>query len=198
MNLRFPTAFHSLRFKLIFGLLLMVIPLVAFMIYNNLYAIGVVRNQVAQSNKNLISLYMKQIDRNLDEVDKYLYTIAAQETGLLVLESPREENSDQYSFTKIQLNNKALKDLPNNKPMEMFFVYSAPNRDLLTVMGNGSTWMNRKPSRTALCRSFKTKRRMRKATPRSGSSVRWGNAITLPALSNTGISISAHGSMPTS
>ncbi|MCY9668175.1 hypothetical protein M5X11_25175 [Paenibacillus alginolyticus] len=46
--------FKTLRFKLIFGLLIIVIPIVIFMIYNNLYAIKVVRNQVAQSNKNLI------------------------------------------------------------------------------------------------------------------------------------------------
>lgn len=135
MRIRIPSSSKSLRFKLIFGLFIIVIPLMAFMIYNNLYAIKVVRNQVAQSNKNLISLYMKQIDRNLEEVDKYLYTIAAQETALLVLERPRDENRDQYSFTKIQLNNKLLKDLPNNKPMDMFFIYSSTNQDLLTVMG---------------------------------------------------------------
>ncbi|TXK86185.1 sensor histidine kinase [Paenibacillus sp. N3.4] len=126
----------SLRFKLIFGLFSIVIPIVVFMIYNNLYAIKVVRNQVAQSNKNLISLYMGQIDRNLDEVDKYLFTIAAQETGLLVLDVPRDQNADRYSFAKIQLNNKLLKDLPNYKSMDMFFVYSETNHDLLTVMGN--------------------------------------------------------------
>ncbi|MGO4271982.1 two-component sensor histidine kinase, partial [Paenibacillus sp. TAF58] len=85
MQFRTLPLFKSLRFKLIFGLLIIVIPIVAFMIYNNLYAIKVVRNQVAQSNKNLISLYMGQIDRNLDEVDKYLFNFAAQDTGLLVL-----------------------------------------------------------------------------------------------------------------
>jgi two-component system sensor histidine kinase YesM len=131
--IRMQILFRSLRFKLIFGLFIIVIPLVAFMIYNNLYAVKVVRNQVAQSNKHLISLYMGQIDRNLEEVDKYLFNFAAQETELLVLELPREKISDSYSFAKIQLNNKLLKDLPNYKPMDMFYIYSPANHDLLTV-----------------------------------------------------------------
>uniref|UniRef100_UPI000FD8BD6D sensor histidine kinase n=2 Tax=Paenibacillus alginolyticus TaxID=59839 RepID=UPI000FD8BD6D len=86
--------------------------------------------------KNLISLYMGQIDRNLDEVDKYLFNFAAQDMGLLVLDAQRDQNADRYSFTKIQLNNKLLKDLPNYKSMDMFFVYSEPNQDLLTVMSD--------------------------------------------------------------
>ncbi|WP_261302803.1 sensor histidine kinase [Paenibacillus andongensis] len=136
MQIRTLPLFKSLRFQLVVGLLIIVIPIVAFMIYNNLYAIKVVRNQVAQSNKNLISLYMGQIDRNLDEVDKYLFNFAAQDTGLLVLDALRDQNADRYSFTKIQLNNKLLKDLPSYKPMDMFFVYSEPNQDLLTVMSD--------------------------------------------------------------
>ncbi len=125
--------FKSLRFKLIFGLLVIIIPLVAFMIYLNLYAISVVHNQVAQSNKNLISLYMGQIDRNLEEVDNYLYNLEAQEISLPALELPRSINPDGYSYAKIQLNNKLIKDIPNNKPVDMFFVYSPANQDLLAV-----------------------------------------------------------------
>src|SRR4029453_4863434 len=123
---------RTLRFKLFFGFLLLVLPLVAFMIYNNLYAINVVRNQVAQSNKNMISLYMSQIDRNLEEVEKYLYTRGAVEAGLLVLELPREQNADRYAFEKIQLFRLMLKELSNYKTMDMFFIYSPPNNDLIT------------------------------------------------------------------
>jgi len=136
MNIRNRILFKTLRFKLIFGFFIIVVPVVAFMIYNNLYAIQVVRNQVAHSNKNLISLYIGQIDRNLEEVDKYLYSIASLETGLLVLEMPRELNPDRYSFERIQLYNKMRKDLPNYKSMDMFFIYSPVNQDLMIVSDN--------------------------------------------------------------
>ncbi|MDQ0891114.1 two-component system sensor histidine kinase YesM [Paenibacillus sp. V4I9] len=150
--------FKTLRFKLIFGLLIIVIPIVVFMIYNNLYAIQVVRNQVAQSNKNLISLYMGQIDRNLDEVDKYLFNFAAQDTGLLVLDAQRDQNADRYSFTKIQLNNKLLKDLPNYKSMDMFFVYSEPNQDLLTVMSDQVTYTRQEAVENSIKTIFQDQR----------------------------------------
>jgi two-component system sensor histidine kinase YesM len=156
MQIRNLPLFKSLRFKLIFGLFIIVIPLVAFMIYNNLYAIKVVRNQVAQSNKNLISLYMGQIDRNLEEVDKYLYNVAAQETSLLVLELPRDQHADQYSYAKIQLNNKLLKDLPNYKSMDMFFVYSEPNQDLLTVMNDQVTYNEQKTIESSIHQIFQS------------------------------------------
>lgn len=135
MRFRHPSFYRTLRFKLIFGFLLLVIPIFSFMIYNNLYAIKVVRNQVAQSNKNLIILYMGQIDRNLEEVEKYLYNIAATETGLLVLELPREQNADGYSFEKIQLRNQLSRELPNYKSMDLFFIYSPINDDLMSVFG---------------------------------------------------------------
>ncbi|OPH47936.1 hypothetical protein BC351_39190 [Paenibacillus ferrarius] len=150
--------FKSLRFKLIFGLLIIVIPIVAFMIYNNLYAIKVVRNQVAQSNKNLISLYMGQIDRNLDEVDKYLFNFAAQDTGLLVLDAQRDQNADRYSLAKIQLNNKLLKDLPSYKSMDMFFVYSEPNQDLLTVISDQVTYTRQEAVENSIMTIFQDQR----------------------------------------
>ncbi|MFD0717449.1 sensor histidine kinase [Paenibacillus sp. GCM10027626] len=128
--------FQTLRFKLMIGFMALVIPLVAFMIYNNMYAIQVVRNQVAQSNKNLISLYMGQIDRSLEEVEKYLYNIAALETGLLVLELPRNPQNDRYDFERIQLFNRLTKELPNYKSMDMFFVYSPANEDLMTALAS--------------------------------------------------------------
>lgn len=134
--LRNPILFKTLRFKLIFSFVIIVIPVIAFMIYNNLYAIQVVRSQVAQSNKNLISLYMGQIDRNLEEIDKYLFGIASLETGLLVLETARERNPDAYSFERIQLYNKLKRDLPNYKTIDMFFVYSPANKDLIIVAEN--------------------------------------------------------------
>ncbi|MHA7965993.1 sensor histidine kinase [Paenibacillus sp. CAU 1782] len=135
MRFRHPSFYRTLRFKLIFGFLLLVIPIFSFMIYNNLYAINVVRNGVAQSNKNLIILYMGQIDRNLEEAEKYLYNVAATETGLLVLELPREQNADSYSFEKIQLRNQLSSELPNYKSMDLFFIYSPKNDDLMSVFG---------------------------------------------------------------
>lgn len=63
---------HSIRVKMITGLFLVVLPLFGFLIYLNGYAIDVVRNQVAASSKDLLSLYRDQVDARLNEADNYL------------------------------------------------------------------------------------------------------------------------------
>jgi two-component system, sensor histidine kinase YesM len=125
----------TLRFKLLFGFLMMMLPLIAFLIYNNFYAIQVVRNQVAQSNKNLVSLYMGQIDRNLEEADMYLYNMAVRETDLLILDHPIEQNSQEYYRAKIRLFNKISNDISAFKMIDKFFIYSSMNDDLVATQG---------------------------------------------------------------
>jgi len=63
---------RSIRIKLMAGLLMIVIPLIGFIIYSNVYAIEVVRQQVANSSKDLLTLYRDQLDGRLNEVDNYL------------------------------------------------------------------------------------------------------------------------------
>jgi len=63
--------FHSLRSKMAAAITLIIVPLVAILLVSNFYSERVVRNQVTQSQMNLLSLYMGQIDRNLEEIDKY-------------------------------------------------------------------------------------------------------------------------------
>ncbi|RXZ76585.1 HAMP domain-containing protein [Paenibacillaceae bacterium] len=123
---------QSIRFKLIIGFLVFVIPLLSLLLFNNNYAIHVVRDQVANSNENLTTLYMDQIDRNLEEVDKYLRITAAFESDLLPLGIAEEEDRDQYNFAKINLFNKLEKDVANYKSIDLLFAYSAVNEDLIT------------------------------------------------------------------
>jgi len=123
---------QSIRFKLIVGLLVFVVPLLIFLIFNSYYAIGVVRAQVAKSNENLTTLYMDQIDRNLEEVDKYLRLTAAFESDLLPLSFLEDHNSDQYQFAKINLFNRMENDYVNYKFVDLLFVYSAVNDDIVT------------------------------------------------------------------
>lgn len=63
---------RSIRMKLMAGLLMIVIPLIGFIIYSNVYAIEVVRQQVANSSEDLLTLYRDQLDGRLSEVDNYL------------------------------------------------------------------------------------------------------------------------------
>lgn len=129
----------SIRFKLLVGFLLFVIPLQLLLIFDNYYAMRVVSEQVANSNRNLAALYMDQIDRNLEEVDKYLRTTVAFESDLIMLDVHKEVSSDDYYLAKINLFNKLERDINTYKEMDYLFVYSSANKELITNQPAGET-----------------------------------------------------------
>jgi len=135
--------FTSIRFKLIFSVLAFIVPLIIILFLSNNYAMKVVRNQVAQSNKNLVSLYMNQIDRNLEEADKYLYQQAAQNTDFLSLELSEASHGKQYYSAKIRLSNMINADISNYRTMDLFYIYSVRNSDLFTTTIPGSSFQDR-------------------------------------------------------
>ncbi|MGM0875816.1 MAG: hypothetical protein ACQEWV_13730 [Bacillota bacterium] len=125
--------FKSLQFKLIAGFLVITMPVIAFLIYNNFYSIHVVRNQIAQSNENMVALYMGQIDYGLGIVDDYLYSMAAKDLDLLNLELSEKGNNQKYYFSKIRLNEIIAEDVNDFKLIDGSFIYSANNQELITA-----------------------------------------------------------------
>ena len=132
--------FNSIRFKMIFIFMIFTIPLNAWLIINNNYAMQVVRNQVSQSNKNLVSLYMVLIDRTLEEADKYLYSMITLNTDLLNMELSQNNNNQQYYSAKIRLFNTMSKDINNYKSIDIFFAYSGTNEDLLITQNLSASY----------------------------------------------------------
>ncbi|QJD82838.1 sensor histidine kinase [Cohnella herbarum] len=130
---------HSLRFKLFAVITLIMAPLIALLIINNAYSIDVVRNQVAQSNKNMLSLYMNQIDRNLQEVDNYLFNLSETETDLLELNKRKSENETVYTLAKLRIFQDLLQDITYYPSIDSFFVYSEPNEELIMTQTFGDT-----------------------------------------------------------
>jgi two-component system, sensor histidine kinase YesM len=125
------TIIHSLRFKLFMGMFIIIVPLVLILFVNNYYAIEVVRNQVAQSNKNLLNLYMKEIDRNLMDVDKYLSNLSQQNMDLLELDYEEQDRPYFYTMSKIRLYNQISQDIGFYKSVDLFFIYSSVNKELI-------------------------------------------------------------------
>ncbi|WP_244209051.1 sensor histidine kinase [Paenibacillus ferrarius] len=143
--------FNSLRFKLITGLMLIMLPIVIFLIFSNFYSIQVVRNQVSQTNSNMISLYMGLIDRSLRDIDNYLLKYASEETGLYILDRSPLIDIDLYQMERIW----QFKQLVNNatyyKGLDYFFVYSPANQDLVFAPNQtGSANFDNQPIKDAI------------------------------------------------
>jgi two-component system, sensor histidine kinase YesM len=117
----FHISMNSIRVKLVVAVMVVTIPLIALLFYNNFYSIRVVRDEVAISNKNMMSLYMGQIDNQLEEVNKYVTSLLSSNMDLQIMEDP--QTADDYMLAKIHLYDKLSADVLLYKT-DSFFVYS--------------------------------------------------------------------------
>jgi two-component system sensor histidine kinase YesM len=130
MNRRFrQTFFTSIRFKLAAGVAIFLMPFLLLLIYNDFYAINVVRKQVAASNHNVVALYLKQIDSSLNEMDHYLANLTGTDTDLSILETA--EGETETALATVRLKNKISKDILLNKSIDTVFIYSMPKRSFI-------------------------------------------------------------------
>ncbi|WP_337102124.1 sensor histidine kinase [Paenibacillus sp. YIM B09110] len=121
---------HSLRNKLILSVSIMTLPIVGMLIYNNFYSIQVVREQVAVSYNDAMSLYMNQIDRELNDADAYINTIAL---GSDLLSMSRAANNDDYYIAKVFMFNSLSNDIGLYRSVNSFFVYHKQRQDYMDI-----------------------------------------------------------------
>jgi two-component system sensor histidine kinase YesM len=124
----------SLRVKLIVSVLIMTVPLVGMLLYNNYYAIHVVRGQVADSYKNMLNLYTNQSDSQLDDIGSYMSTVAGSGYDLLSLSQAATDG--EYYSAKIYLFNKLSNDINLYDPISSFFVYTDHRQDYINISKN--------------------------------------------------------------
>lgn len=131
----------SLRFKLTVSVFIMTLPLVGMLLYNNFYAIKVVREQVADSYKNTLMLHMNQIDSDLNDIDSYLHTLSGKGYDLISLKLA--ENDDQYYMSKAYIFNKLSMDVALYQMLGAFFVYVEERSDYMDVYSSQVSYMER-------------------------------------------------------
>jgi len=121
---------QSLRFKIVCGFLLMVAPMVFFLIYNNLYASNVVRDQMTLHYNNLIAQQVRNNDAILQETMRYLYRKDSDaDIKSLQALSLSLDDSD-YTMAKVELYNRFLLDIGYYNKVDTFFVYSRKDDDM--------------------------------------------------------------------
>jgi Predicted signal transduction protein with a C-terminal ATPase domain len=127
----------SLRAKLFLGLLVTTVPLIVVLLVNNFYSVQVVRNQVVKSNSNMLRLYLDQIDRNLQDVDNYLIDMAMTNLDLLDFDTPIKQDESRYLKAKIRLFQTINNAAGNYKSIDLLFLYSEKNKDLVMTQEFG-------------------------------------------------------------
>lgn len=121
---------QSLRFKIVFGFLLMIAPIVLFLIYSNVYATNVVRDQITHHYNNLTAQQVKNNDAILRETMRYLY-LKQFDQDIQTLESLSLAIDDtEYTMAKMELNQRFLRDIGYYNKVDTFFVYSRKDDDM--------------------------------------------------------------------
>ena len=120
----------TMRSRLILGFGLVIIPLVILLLWNNLYATKVVHSQVAQSNRNMLTMYMNDIDQVLGEIENYLYKAAEQDQSLISL-SQYDQDSWEYYLSTTQTSNDLDLNINYYDAADVLFAYSTIYEELL-------------------------------------------------------------------
>lgn len=133
---------RSMRFRLMIGFVMIIVPLVLFLYYNNDYAMNVVRKQVSQSEFKQLSNQIDRIDNMLVDLKHYMLKIVV---GDFVGDYTHPdlyslgiypEDSGEYFFAKQRIMNQFKTDIGTFKGIHTLFVYSQDKRELIVMHGD--------------------------------------------------------------
>lgn len=128
---------HSVRFRTVFGFFLIVAPLVIFMIYTNLYATRIVREQISLHYNNLMSVQVKANDEILGSTRNFLVQLGTiNDSDILALKTLPAESPD-FTLAKLRLYNRILLDMSYYKMVDTFFIYSTKDNSPVFATQNG-------------------------------------------------------------
>lgn len=159
---------NSLRIKLTLGVLIMTLPLIGMLFYNNFYAIEVVREQVAQSYKNTLTHSMNQIDNDLNNIDAYMNTIGGTSSAYLSTLNLAESDDDEYYMDKANLFNKLVNDYTLFHSLDSFFVYVEQRDEYMAVHSNSLSY-----DELDLIQLYVTDLIHRSPIPKGTNTIRW-------------------------
>ncbi|MCM3725796.1 histidine kinase [Neobacillus cucumis] len=138
---------NSLLFKLFLSVFLIIGPLIVVHIVNNYYAVEVIRSQVAQSNKNMLNIYMDQIDKGLDGAGKYIFQMTQNNTDLYYLQYNDALDPNEYEEAKIRLFNTITNQSYLYTSIDSIFIYSEAYKDLLFTQNSSDNYFERYEAR---------------------------------------------------
>ncbi|MFC4305178.1 sensor histidine kinase [Cohnella boryungensis] len=114
---------QSVRFKIVFGFFLIILPMVAFIIYNNLYAMKIVRQQISSNYSKLLTMNVRENDKMLLEFLYYLIRLKQTDPDIALIQKLPIDDSD-YTFAKIRLRNSFIGNSGGmNYNIDSVFIY---------------------------------------------------------------------------
>lgn len=144
----------SLRFKVSALVLLLVTPLFLFLYYTNVYSTNIVREKVANSTSDTLTLHLGALDELLEQTSNYLLR-TANESMLLELYSESDPDSVNYYVSIRKLMDQWYNDVSYYSIIRTVFVYHL-ERDELFLSSQREYYQERDDIRSGLSPRLRT------------------------------------------
>jgi len=151
---------NSLMFKLFLNVIFIIGPLILVHIIYNYYAVDVTRNQVVQSNKNMLNIYIDQIDRSLDGASKYIFQMTQNNTDLYYLQNNETVDPNDYELAKTRLFNLITYQSYLYTAIDSVFIYSTANKDFINTGSSTETFLDHFKAKDEIRQLLETKPNM--------------------------------------
>lgn len=138
------------------------VPLLLILYLAGNYAKGVVLTQVANSYQNLVNANLNMIDRSLDDITLNMVDIVNHDDNFRLFEQPGLSGSDAY-FAQMELIKRNDTYQSYYHTVDMFFVYSKTNDQLVSTNLTGEAAAYYETVRQWLTDSFSYADRLKKA-----------------------------------
>lgn len=146
-NPYFKYTINSVSFKLLFLILVTVVPLVALLIYNNNQSRSILLSQVDDTHRNMLQSYVAQLDNQLSTALSYTVNLAAYENDPQIIALSQDEAAVQYA--KVRLINDMEEKLLSNNYLDGYFIRIEEQDGHITFI-NSTNWKHAITSSKAL------------------------------------------------
>lgn len=114
---------NSLSLKIVLLILIVILPLITLLFFDNFYGMSILRKQVAQSNNNLLSVYMSQLDDKLEDITTYLELISNHDLDMINY-ATYPDGSLYKSEAAYRIIHRMTSQIEYSSDVELFFIYS--------------------------------------------------------------------------
>ena len=121
---------RSLTYRFVVGFAIIVSPLVLFLFFHNIYAMKVVKTQVAGTSTTQLNEHVSQTDELMDLMNNYLYVLNDREPDIGRM-SLFPFGSDEYVLNKRRIFNRLSTDIEFFRTVDSIFVYNLRDDDLV-------------------------------------------------------------------
>lgn len=120
--------FRSIRIKFILLFLLVIMPLVFLLFYNNNYAKNVVEGQAIDAHETTLANFVKQSDDMMTAAEKYLINVQQQELDVNSLDLSLADQTN-YTLTKVRVSYKFNANQSYMTGIDTLMLYSLKNKE---------------------------------------------------------------------